>query len=497
MTLSDQIKRGLFWVAISTVSVRVLGFIARTFILAKLLEPADFGLVAGAYLAIDALLLFQEMGLGSALIYRQDEVEEAADTAFFAILVTSIISYGLAYAAAPWVSQLAMQPDPRITPVLRVLALTLVISSLGRVPMVLLAKEMDFRRRLVPSILPSLVYAVLAPLLALAGLRVWSIVIGQVVSSVLQAVAIWWVTGWRPRRRFVPRLAWELFDYGKHIIASQILIFGITNIDDAFVIRMLGWTHEGSYDLAYRTSNIPATQITGLINQVMFPAFARMQDDLPAFRRTYFQALRYVSLLAIPVAAGTVLFAPDLIAAIDAEKWGAAVLPLQLLGIYGLLRALAGNMGNVFKGGGRPKWLTGIALWRLATMALLLYPATRYWGITGVSGLSAIVSIVDFFISGTLANRVIRSSWRDYGGILLPPAGISLIAGALGWAAARFSSLEQGAWTLLLGGAVLALIYGLLTWTTQPDLRRQVTPLVTRLLGRGRMASTGRGTNQD
>jgi len=486
VTLSGQIKRGLFWVAISTVAVRVLGFIARTFILAKLLDPADFGLVAGAYLAIDALLLFQEMGLGSALIYRQDEVEEAADTAFFMILVTSVISYILAYAAAPWISQIASQPDPRITPVLRVLALTLVISSAGRVPMVLLAKQLDFRRRLLPSVMPSLVYAILAPVLALAGLRVWSIVIGQVVSSVLQAAAIWWVTGWRPRRRFVPRLARELFDYGKHIIASQILIFGITNIDDAFVLRMLGWSHEGTYDLAYRTSNIPATQITGLINQVMFPAFARMQDDLPAFRRTFFQALRYVALLAIPMAVGTVLFAPDLIAAIDAEKWGAAVLPLQLLGIYGLLRALAGNMGNVFKGGGKPKWLTGIALWRLATMALLLYPATHYWGITGVSGLSAIVAIVDFFISGTLANRVISSSWRDYGRILLPPVAISLVAGAAGWAAARFSSLEQGAWTLLLGGAVLAIVYGLLTWPTQPDLRRQITPLLKRLLSRVR-----------
>ena len=488
MSLTRQIKRGVFWVAVSTVSMKLLSYLAY-FVLAKLLLPEAFGLVAGANLAIDALQLFHEMGFGSALIYRQEEVEEAADTAFFVIIFTALVSYAVAYAVAPWVAQMASQPDPHITPVLRVLALTLVMGSFGRVPLVLLAKEMDFRRRLLPAVLSSLAYTITATLLAFAGFEVWSIVIGRLVSAALQVVVVWWVTGWRPRFRFVPRLARELFDYGKHIIASQILIFGITNIDDAFVIRMRGWAEEGMYDLAYRTSNMPATQITAMVNQVMFPAFARMQDDLATFRRTYFQALRYVSLLAVPVAVGTVLFAHDLIAAIDAEKWGGAVLPLQLLGIYGLLRAVAGNMGNVFKGGGKPKWLTGIALWRLTTMALLLYPATLRWGINGVAGLSAIVSIVDFFISGTLANRVINSSWRDYAHILLPILGYSIVSGALGWAAPKLASLGRGVWALLLGGSIMIIAYGVLSWLGQPGLRSQVRGLFRQLVARRRRSS--------
>lgn len=480
MSLTRQIKHGVFWVAVSTVSVRLLSFVA-TFILAKLLLPEDFGLVAGAYLAIDALQLFEEMGFGSALIYRQREVDEAADTTFFIVIFTSLLSYAIAYAAAPWVAQIAKQPDPRIAEVLRVLALNLVVGSFGRVPLVLLAKELDFRRRLLPDVLPNLAYALLAALLAVAGFRVWSIVYARLASTVLRAILAWWVTGWRPHMRFVPRLARELFDYGKHIVASQILIFGITNIDDAFVLRMRGLADEGVYDLAYRTSNMPATQITGLVNQVMFPALAKLQDDPLSFRRAYFQALRYVSLLAIPVAVGTILFAPDIIATIDAEKWAGAVLPLQLLGIYGLLRAVAANMGNVFKGGGKPKWLTGIALWRLATMALLLYPVTHAWGIDGVSALSAGVAIVDFFISGTLANRVIRSSWADYGQVLLPILGCSAVAGALGWAVPHSAALKPSALTLLLGGGTMVVIYSVLSWFTQPDLRAQVRGLLRRL----------------
>ncbi|MDH7487445.1 MAG: oligosaccharide flippase family protein [Anaerolineae bacterium] len=480
MSLTRQIKHGVFWVAVSTVSVRLLSFVA-TFILAKLLLPEDFGLVAGAYLAIDALQLFEEMGFGSALIYRQREVDEAADTTFFIVIFTSLLSYAIAYVAAPWVAQIAKQPDPRIAEVLRVLALNLVVGSFGRVPLVLLAKELDFRRRLLPDVLPNLAYALLAALLAVAGFRVWSIVYARLASTVLRVILAWWVTGWRPHMRFVPRLARELFDYGKHIVASQILIFGVTNIDDAFVLRMRGLADEGVYDLAYRTSNMPATQITGLVNQVMFPALAKLQDDPATFRRAYFQALRYVSLLAIPVAVGTILFAPDIIATVDAKKWAGAVLPLQLLGIYGLLRAVAANMGNVFKGGGKPRWLTGIALWRLATMALLLYPVTHAWGIDGVSGLSAAVAIVDFFISGTLANRVIRSSWTDYGQVLLPILGCSAVAGALGWAVPHSAALEPSALTLLLGGGTMVVIYSVLSWFTQPDLRAQVRGLMRRL----------------
>jgi len=485
MDLSARIKRGVFWVAVSSLSVRLLSQVAYL-VLAKLLLPESFGLVAGASLAIDALQLFQEAGLGSALIYRKDEVEEAANTAFFPIIGTALLSYGIAYVAAPWVALLVQQPDPRIAAVLRVLALNLVIAAFARVPMVLLSKELDFRRQLLPEVLPSLLYAIVAVVLALLGFEVWSIVYARLASTVLRAILAWVVTGWRPRWRYVPRLARELFDYGKHIIASQLLIFGITNIDDIFVLRMLGLGAEGAYDLAYRTSNLPATQITGLVNQVMFPAFAKLQDDRSAFRRTYFLALRYVSLLAFPVAVGTLVLAGDLIAVIDAQKWAGAVLPMQLLAIYGLLRAVAGNMGNVFKGGGKPQWLTAIALWRLITMAALLYPVTRRWGVVGVSGLSAAVAIVDFAISGTLANRVIDAAWRDYARILLPMLGISLVSGALGWAAPRWAGLAPGIWSFLLGGTVVVLAYAIPTWFTQPELRQQSRTLLHLAMSRRR-----------
>ena len=257
-------------------------------------------------------------------------------------------------------------------------------------------------------------------------------------------------------------------------MGSQILVFFITNVDDVFVGRLLNPTQLGQYGLAYKLSNLPATQITRLVGQVMFPTFSKLQDDTMAFRQVYFKSLRYVSMLSIPVSVGTVIFAGAFIRTLYGAKWTPAILPLQLLGIYGLIRSVAANMGNVFKAGGKPQWLTLIAIWRLATMLALLWPATYYYGIVGVSALSAGVAIVDFIISVVLVNRIIRASVREYLEVLGPITIISLIAAGLAKVAQKSLGDGHDFIGLSLGGCLMVLIYAVVLWLFDPDLRRQV-----------------------
>ncbi len=455
MSLGRQIRSGIFWVAVASVATRALGIFTRL-VLAILLTREAFGIVAGANLYVDALQLIREAGFGSALIYFRSkhprEEAQAEHTAFWFVLGMAVILYALTLAAAPLAVPFARKPNPLIAPVLRVLGLNLILGAFARIPMVRLAKQLDFKRRAIPDVVPNLVNVGVSLPLAVWGFGVWSLVFGRLAATLGRVVLSWWVTGWRPRFVFVPRLARELFDYGKHIAGSQLLILGITNIDDLFVIRLLGWGPEGVYDNAYRLSNLPATQITSVVNQVMFPALAKIREDLRLFRHVYFQALRYVSLLSVPVAGGTILFAPDVVALIGATKWHDMVVPMQWLAVYGFIRSLAANMGNVYRGGGRPQYLTYIAIWRLTTMALLLYPAVRWGGIVGVSVLSAGVAVVDFVISVELAHRILKTSWMDY---------------------------VRALWmTVGTGGLVTALMATLLVW-------RGSTPGLARLLGAG------------
>ncbi|MCG2767681.1 MAG: lipopolysaccharide biosynthesis protein [Anaerolineae bacterium] len=476
--LRKQATKGMFWVTVARIATRALSF-AATLILARLLVPDDFGLVWVADLAVNAFLLLQEMGLGAALIYRKDRLEEAANTAFFAMVGGSLFLYLVALLTAPYLAAVFSKDPiiiPQIIPILRVLSLTLVISALGRVPQALLAKEMDFKRKIMPGLLGGLIGASVSIALALTGFGVTAIVLGRLCSSVVSAATVWFFVDWRPALSFDLGLAREMLGYAKHILASQVMVFFITNIDDGFVSRLLGTAALGEYGLAYKISNTPATEISRLVSEVMFPTFSKVGDDRERMKRIYLRTTRYVAMLSVPLSLAIIAFAEYFVYAAYGRKWEGAIVPMQLLGAYGMLRSIAVNMGSVFKASGKPKWLLYIATWRLVTMAALLYPATMRWGVVGVSALSAIVAVVDFGISVTLVNRIIGARALDYVKMLGPIFIFSSIATAISrWAAPYlYDLLGKTYFSMPVCGVILAVVYGSLLWITDSDLRETV-----------------------
>lgn len=428
--VNTKTARGVAWISGARIATKGLSFF-EFLILARLLAPQYFGLVAIADLAINALQLFQELGFGAALIYRKDRVREAASTAHWLIMGSSTLLFLIAFTAAGPIARLfSNNPGDalQVIPVLQMLAFTMVLNSVSQVAIVMMVKELDFKRKVIPEVITQIGGALLTLGLAFSGFGVWSIVWGRIFEAMSLAVLIWFFASWRPALRLDLGLAREMFNYAKHIAGSQILIFFITNIDDAFVARINGAAALGLYGLAYKLSNMPATEISKVVAQVTFPAFATVQDDLQRLRRAFLKTTRLVSLVSIPVSICIIAFADDFIRNAYGIRWEDAIIPLQLLGIYGLLRSVAVNMGSILKAGGKPQWLMGIATWRLATMALLLYPAARFWGIVGVSALSAGVSIADFFISAHLTNKIAATSWSDWLRIVTPPLALSLMA---------------------------------------------------------------------
>jgi len=253
-----------------------------------------------------------------------------------------------------------------------------------------------------------------------------------------------------------------------------VLIYFITNLDNFFIGRVLGQEPLGFYGVAYTQANLPAKQISSVIGQVLFPAYSKIQDDLPSMRNAFFKTLHYVALLAAPVTAAMMVFAGPFINTVYGQRWAPTILPLQILAIYGLLRALAVNMGSVFRAAGKPQWLTYIAVARLAVMGILLYPATRYFGIIGVSVLSSAVSIPDFVISAALTNSVIHGKLADYVRALwlsVAFSALSAVAGA--WSYTRMSG-AHGFISLVMAGVVMMGIYALAVLIIDTDARRFV-----------------------
>jgi len=489
MSFRREVGLGLFWVAIATVASK--GFsLLRQLILARLLVPADFGLVTSAYVAIGALQLFQELGFSSALIYRRDDVEEAANTTFIVVLVSSIVLYVVAWVSAPLVA--ALFKNDALVQVLRVLSITIVISAISQVPMSLLAKGMGFKNQVIPEMIAIIVGAVLSVVLAVTGWGVWAIVWGQIATALLNSVLVWFFCPWRPSFAFTRRVAKELWDYGKHMVGFQLMVFMITNIDNAFIGRFMNGAVLGVYGLAYNLSNLPATHLSRIVGQVMFPAFTKVQEDVNKLNIVFFKSVKFVALVAFPVSVITLIFAKDFIVVAYGSKWLLAVLPLQLLTIYGLARSIAVNMGNVFKAGGKPNWLLYIATLRLAVMAAFLYPAIKWQGIYGVAGLSAVVAVADFFLSLCLTNRILHAPWKRYVQIFLPMLVVSIGTAALGHQVYLWTSgLIHPFLSMPLTGGLALLIYLLIMYLYDAEVRlvaSQVLSGVRREVRRRRVA---------
>ncbi|NLG27382.1 MAG: lipopolysaccharide biosynthesis protein [Chloroflexi bacterium] len=482
MSFRREVGLGLFWVTVSAIALKGVSMV-RDMVLARWLLPDELGLVATATMAVSAVELFAELGFSSALIYRKDNTDTAANTAFVLVIVNCLVLYGIAWVVAPYVAHFfayrVQGATELLTRVLRVLALTMVMASFGEVPLTLLTKSLGFKKRVLPEMIAGLSGTALSIALAFMQKGVWSIVAGRVLTSMLMSILVWFFCDWRPKFTLSKQVAKELWEYGRHIIGSQVLVFGITNIDNAMVARYLGPASLGGYWLAYKLSNLPATEIGRVVGRVMFPTYSRVQGDLARLRQVFLKSAKFVALIAFPVATITMVFAPDFMDVAYGGKYPFAVPALQWLTIYGLARAIAGTMGSVFKAGGKPKWLVYIATWRLATMAILLYPAMRWKDLTGVGILSAVVAVIDFAISLTLTNRIIQARWISYARTFVPMA---IVATATALVAHPFYlwlvRYVHPFVTMPLSGALALGIYLGIMYAYDPEVRQVFGQLV-------------------
>lgn len=215
--LKEKTVSGLRWVGLSIFSTRVLHFVT-SIILARLLSPADFGIIAIGFLIIQVLEMFRDLGIGQAIIYKKDEIEKTADTAFILTPIIGISLFALGYLIAPLIA--IFFKNASLAPVVKLLALTIVLSSLEVVPSFLLEKELRFKKKVIAEILPTVGYTGVAISLAYLGYGLWSIVYGHVVYKIMSLILIWYISSWRPKFQFNKAISKELLNYGKYIIGD-------------------------------------------------------------------------------------------------------------------------------------------------------------------------------------------------------------------------------------------------------------------------------------
>jgi O-antigen/teichoic acid export membrane protein len=444
-----KLVRGSAWLALSYGGSQIVS-LAIAAIIAHFVTPSAFGLVALASVAIVALTTLQESGLGLAVIQRRTDVERAAGTAFVYTATAGVVLYGAAFGLAPLLAHVFSQP--RLTDVLRVLALVLVIRGLGLVPGALIERDLVFARRARGELGGAAAQALVAVPLALSGFGVWSLVAGQLVGQTVQSATFWAVTPLRPSPRlFDFRVLRELGRYGRHLTAANLVYFVEQNIDTATVGRLLGAADVGYYNMAWRLSNLPATGIGYVVGRVMFPTYATLQHDRRAFRDAFLTNVRRVALVSLPVGVGILLGARPIIFGLFGHRWEPAVAPLQILALFGLIRAFSGTTAPVLQAAGKPQLVSLLSVFHLAVICAALFVLTPPFELVGAATAVTLAGAATLVPAYRFALRALDLPLRELIANVERPAMCSLpvVVGLLGVRAST-GSLPAGIQLLVL-----------------------------------------------
>jgi O-antigen/teichoic acid export membrane protein len=410
--LRTRVVSGTFWFGANRLWTQAISW-ASTLILARLLTPAEYGLVAMALSVVTVMRLMQEYGLGVAIIQRKHLTVEQISAIFWIYLSISGVFTILAFfVAAPAAS---FYHEPRLVWVVRILSLTFLANAVGTVPYSLLTKAIDLKRRSFAESASVLSASVFTLALAFLGYGFWALVAGQLVVAVVRNLALWYLSGWMPGLRLSFDGMAGIFRFGLTVAGTS----GVSQINNviqtAVVGRVLGSQSLGYYSEAVTLGyDNPAQRLTtSVINQVSLPVFSELQDDLAGLRRYFLQISKYLALVVLPVQAGIALVAHDGISVVLGPKWLPIAPLLQVLTVAATLLVLQLPVAPLLTSRGKPWIAFRLSLWTtIATTGGLVCGIP--FGILGVVVAVTLVSSARRIWMIAVALRELQVTFRTY-----------------------------------------------------------------------------------
>jgi PST family polysaccharide transporter len=438
-----------------------------TVILARLLSPDEFGLMAIGLLVIGYLDTFGGLGMENVVIYRQDNTEYNANVAFTIGIIFDVIISAVTFLCAPWVA--AFFKEPRVTDILRVLSLVFIIWGMGDIHAARLKKEMQFRQTLLPEFGKAAAKAVVSIGMAFAGFGVWSLVWGQVAANIAASTLYWIVYRWRPRLTLDFKTSRQLVSYSSQTVLSEFMGAIQGNIDYLIVGKRLGPDNLGFYTMAFRVPELLIINTCYIVSNALFPAYARLQNDLDALRKGFLLTLRYIAIYTVPVGVGLFLITPEIVDVLFGQKWAPAIPVMQAISLYAVIYSLSFNAGDIYKAIGRPDLMNILGLFKLGVVIPLLWVAggynIYYVGLAQVAAHS-ILTVVRFLV----IRSVIKLRWREIFSALQPAVTSTLAMFVCTYAFHLWLKNLPSLLSLILLPLVGGVVYAAALWLTNREV---------------------------
>ncbi|MEA5564729.1 MOP flippase family protein [Anabaena sp. UHCC 0399] len=372
---------GVFWSAIESWGRQVISF-GVFFLLARLLGPETFGLVALSSVCLNFLQVFVDQGFSQAIIQRKELEPEHLDTAFWTNLGMGTFLAIMTIASASLIGYFFK--EPAIIPIIRCLSVTFIFIAFSSVQNAILQRTLAFKSLAKRTLIGVLIGGIVGVTMAFRGFGVWSLVAQQITSSFVQVLVLWKVSDWRPGLRFSQRHFKELFSFGINVLGMNIFNFFNRRSDDFLIGYFLGSVALGYYTVAYRLLLVLTELLTSIIARVSLPTFARLQEEPERLRNALYQAIKLTSLITFPGFFGMVILAPEIVRVVFGEQWLQSIPVMQILNLIGILYAYFYFNASVIMAMGKPSWklaLDGVQ----AVSNIVAFAIAVQWGIVAVA----------------------------------------------------------------------------------------------------------------
>jgi lipopolysaccharide exporter len=414
-SLKTSVARGAAWMVLYRLFDRSLGLIS-TLVLARLLVPADFGLVAMATSFTAILELFNAFGLDVALIQRRDAKPEHFNTAWtLNVIMGLIIAAGLL--ALAWPLSLFYR-DPRLVAIICVLACGTAAQGFENIGVVAFRKEMNFKREFRYFAAKRLLSFCASIIFAFTLKNYWALALGILTGRLVGVVISYLVHPFRPR--FSLSTLTEFMHFSKWIFAQNILFFLKDRSSDFIVGRIAGAHAVGVLSLSVEISSLPGTELVAPINRAALPAYAKTAHDPVNLGRQYLTVTSLVALIITPCVAGIGALGTIIVALLLGPKWHEAALLINLIAFVGIVNVMANTAHPALLAVGKPKVFAKITTWQVSLQIPALIVLTYYYGVVGAAWgyLAAAVGVLPFslwFIQKSLGLppfEFVKQVWR-------------------------------------------------------------------------------------
>jgi O-antigen/teichoic acid export membrane protein len=472
MNLKQKAVKGVFWSAIQSWGSQGISFLVFT-LLARLLAPETFGLMALADVFLAFIQVFLDQGFSTAIIQRRELEPEHLDTAFWTNLAIGVFMTGLGIITANLIADFFKQPELAL--IIRWLSLSFIIRSLSAVQEAIFRRNLAFKTLAVRSLIAVVTGGAVGVFMAFKGFGVWSLVCQILSGNLVQIIVLWWASNWRPKLRVSRKHFQDLFSFGINIVGIKVLGFFNRRSDDLLIGYFLGPVALGYYTIAYRVLLVMTQLLTDMINNCALPVFSKMQKEPEKMRTAFYKAIQLSSLIAFPAFLGMAALAPEITLISFGEKWLPSVPVMQILAFIGIVHSVTYFDSTVMTAMGKMSLQLKINCLNSLANIIGFAIAVR-WGIIAVAiayvTRAYLIMPINLYILKRLINIKLSVYFRQY---LSQAVGAIMMIFTILAVKHFLGALITIKITLLAICITIAVLtYGLIIILTEPKLYREV-----------------------